>query len=229
MKSIAKSALTRAMCEHLAMSARNIAHLLGVPVAMTWMLLSTVIDTHSASAGPCPDVEVVFARGTNESPGVGSVGQAFIDSLRSQVAGRSVEAYAVNYPATDDFVRSSLAGGGDARAHVQSMVANCPGTKMVLGGYSQGAEVIGMATNDLAQVADHVTAVAVFGNPESVFARRLVGGQIPTISAPYLPKVIDLCVPGDPICSEGRDASAHVLYVQSGMTNQAAAFAAGRL
>jgi hypothetical protein len=93
-KSIAKSALTRAMCEHLAMSARNIAHLLGVAVAMTWMLLSTVIDTHSASAGPCPDVEVVFARGTNEPPGLGNVGQAFIDSLRSQVAGRSVEAYA---------------------------------------------------------------------------------------------------------------------------------------
>src|SRR5258708_9175918 len=122
------------MCEHLAMSARNIAHILGVAVAMTWTLLSTVIDTHSASAGPCPDVEVVFARGTNEPPGVGSVGQAFIDSLRSQVGGRSVGVYAVNYPATDDFVRSSLAGAGDARAHVQSMVANRPNPRTVLGG-----------------------------------------------------------------------------------------------
>ena len=33
----------------------------------------------SASAQPCPDVDVVFARGTGEVPGVGGVGQAFVD------------------------------------------------------------------------------------------------------------------------------------------------------
>ena len=215
------------------MSERTIARILGVAVALTlatWALLSALIDTRVAAAGPCPDAEVVFARGTNEPPGVGGVGQAFIDSLRSQARGRSVGVYAVNYPATDDFVRSSLAGAGDARGHVQSMVANCPNTRMVLGGYSQGAGVIDMTTNDLPpQAADHVAAVAVFGNPESTFARTLGGGRLPTISPAYQPKVIDLCVPNDPICSEGRNATAHVLYVQTGMTNQAATFAAGRL
>jgi cutinase len=213
------------------MSERTIARILGVAVALTlatWALLSALIDT--ASAGPCPDVEVVFARGTNEPPGVGGVGQAFIDSLRSQARGRSVGVYAVNYPATDDFVRSSSAGAGDARAHVQSTMANCPNTRMVLGGYSQGAGVIDMTTNDLPpQAADHVAAVAVFGNPESTFARTLGGGRLPTISPAYQAKMIDLCVPNDPICSEGRNPTAHVLYVQSGMTNQAATFAAGRL
>ncbi len=215
------------------MSERAVARILGVAVALTlatWALLSALIDTRHASASPCPDVEVVFARGTNEPPGVGGVGQAFIDSLRAQARGRSVGAYAVNYPATDDFVRSSLAGAGDARAHVQSMAANCPSTRMVLGGYSQGAGVIDMTTNDLPpQVADHVAAVAVFGNPESAFARTLGGGRLPTISPLYQPKMIDLCIPNDPICSEGRNPTAHVLYVQSGMTNQAATFAAGRL
>jgi cutinase len=215
------------------MSERTTARIPGVAVALTlatWALLSVLIDTRVASAGPCPDVEVVFARGTNEPPGVGGVGQAFIDSLRSQARGRSVGAYAVNYPATDDFVRSSLAGAGDARAHIQSTAANCPNTRMVLGGYSQGAGVIDMATNDLPpQVADHVAAVAVFGNPESTFARTLGAGRLPTISPLYQPKMIDLCVPNDPICSEGRNPTAHVLYVQSGMTNQAATFAAGRL
>jgi cutinase len=216
------------MCEHRAMS-RSIAPILGVAVAIAGTLLGPVLVTHAATAGPCPDLEVTFARGTDEPPGVGSVGQAFIDSLRSQVAGRSVGVYAVNYPATDDFVPSLSAGAGDARAHIESTVASCPATKMVLGGYSQGAAVIGMATSELAQAADHVAAVAFFGNPESVFARRLIGEQLPTINALYGAKTIDLCVPGDPICSEGKDASAHVLYVQSGMTNQAAAFAAGRL
>ncbi len=165
------------------MSERTVARIPGVAVALTlatWALLSALVDTSYAAAGPCPDVEVVFARGTNEPPGVGGVGQAFIDSLRSQARGRSVGAYAVNYPATDDFVRSSLAGAGDARAHVQSTVANCPNTRMVLGGYSQGAGVIDMTTNDLPpQVADHVAAVAVFGNPESTFARTLGGSQLP--------------------------------------------------
>jgi len=206
------------------------ARILGVALAMTWALLCTLIDTRYAFAGPCADVEVVFARGTNEPPGVGSVGHAFVDSLRSKVPGRSVGVYAVNYPATDDFLRSSLAGAGDARAHVQSMVASCPNTRMVLGGYSQGAGVIDMTTEQLPpEAANHVAAVAVFGNPESTFARMLGGGRLPTISPLYRLKTIDLCVPDDPICSEGRNPNAHVLYIQSGMTDQAAAFAASRL
>jgi cutinase len=212
------------------MSARTFARILGVAVAMMWALLSTLIETRYASAGACSDVEVVFARGTNEPPGVGSVGQAFADSLRSKVPGRSVGVYAVNYPATDDFVRSSLAGAGDARAHVQSVVGSCPNTRLVLGGYSQGAAVIDMTTEQLPpEMADHVAAVAVFGSPESSFARMLGSGQLPTISPLYRPKTIDLCVPDDPICSEGGNPRAHGLYVQSGMTNQAAAFAASRL
>jgi cutinase len=211
------------------MSARNIARILGVTVMMAWAL-SAVLDTRHASAGPCPDVEVVSARGTDDSPGVGYVGQAFIDSLSSKVPGRSVGVYAVNYPATDDIVRSSLAGADDARAHVQSSVADCPNTRMVLSGYSQGAGVIDMITEELQpKVADHVAAVALFGNPKSTLASTLGGGQLHPISPLYRSKTIDLCIPDDPICSEGRNWTAHNLYIESGMTNQAAAFVAGKL
>jgi cutinase len=109
------------------------------------------------------------------------------------------------------------AGAGDARAHVENMAANCPNTRMALGGYSQGAGVIDMATESIRpQVANHVAAVALFGNPESTFARTLGGGRLPTISPLYRPKTIDLCVPDDPICSEGRNPAAHVAYIQSG-------------
>ena len=45
----------------------------------------------------------------------------------------------------------------------------------------------------------------------------------------YIGKTIDLCVPGDPICTEGVTMGTHVQYVQTGMTSQAATFAAGRL
>jgi cutinase len=210
-------------------SARNVGHLLGVAVAMAWAL-SALVDIRHAAAGPCPDVEVVSARGTDDSPGVGYVGQALIDSLRPKIPGRSVEVYGVNYPATDDFVRSEPAGADDARAHVQSTVANCPNTRMVLAGYSQGAAVIDIVTEELPpEVADHVAAVAVFGNPKSAFARKLGDGQLHGISPLYLPKTIDLCIPDDPVCSDGTNWTAHNLYIDSGMANQAAAFVAGKL
>ncbi|HUB57417.1 MAG TPA: cutinase family protein, partial [Mycobacterium sp.] len=127
------------------MSARQITHFLGAVAVTAWAaLLSTPIDI--ASAAPCPDVEVTFARATTEPPGVGVVGRQFIDALRSQVGGRSVGVYAVNYPASEDFIASSNAGTGDANAHVTSTIANCPNTKVVLGGYSQGAMVIDQIT-----------------------------------------------------------------------------------
>jgi cutinase len=188
----------------------------------------------------------VFARATTEPPGIGEVGQALVDSLRSQVGRRSVGVYAVNYPATEDFSNSASIGANDARAHVQTVAATCPNTRMVLGGYSQGAIVIDLITAIPvafagftpapmpAEVADHVAAVAVLGNP----LNRSLGTPLTSVSPQYGPKVIDLCVPGDPICSPGGTAvpshdemfsDAHLSYVKSGMAIEAATFAASRL
>ena len=209
------------------MSGRILAAL----VATAGELPISLIDLPTATAEPCPDVEVVFARGTTEPPGVGGVGRAFVDSLRSQLGGRSVGVYAVNYPASRDFVNSTPAGRDDASSHIQSLAANCPNTRMVLGGYSQGAAVIDLATTAMPpQVADHVAAAAVFGCPRSTFADTLSPGPLPATGPLYAAKTIDLCVPNDPICFEGGwDMRAHGAYVQSGMVNQAAAFAASRL
>jgi cutinase-like protein len=237
------------MCEHWDVNARRITRLVGAAVvtATTWATpLSAPLVVASASAASCPDVEVTFARGTNDPPGVGAVGQAFVDSLRSQVGARSVGVYSVNYPATEDWAPSSSTGAGDASAHVQSMAASCPSTKLVLGGYSQGAMVIDLITIARAsvagfnaatlpaEVADHVAAVAVFGNPTD----RLLG-PISEVSPWYGAKAIDLCAPGDPICSSGGGLSlpshddvfspAHLSYAQSGMPSQAASFVASHL
>src|SRR5262249_27462967 len=130
-----------------------------------------------AVAQSCPDVETVFARGTGEAPGVGPTGQAFVDSLRSRIGGRSFGVYPVNYPASDQW-ETGLDGIRDAGAHVVSMAGSCPNTKMVLGGYSQGAAVMGFVTSAAVpdgvdpasvpkplepQVANHVAAVVLFG------------------------------------------------------------------
>jgi cutinase len=206
-------------------SARRAIRLLGALVAAAWAL----ICLPTAAAEPCPDVEIVFARGTTEPPGVGGVGQAFVDSLRSQLGGRSVGVYAVDYPASRDFENSTRAGADDASSHIQSVTTNCPNTRMVLGGYSQGAGVIDLSTATMPPpVADHVAAAALFGGPKSAFADSLSPGPLPTIGPLYAAKTIDLCVPNDPICSDGSDMRAHGAYVETGMVNQAATFAANR-
>ncbi|MEZ0362406.1 cutinase family protein [Mycobacterium sp. pUA109] len=182
------------------------------------------------AAAACPDIEVVFARGTNDSPGVGRVGNAFIGALRSQVGGRSVGAYGVNYPASYDF-RAAADGANDASAHIQDMANNCPDTRLVLGGYSQGAAVIdvvaaapvpglGFSAPLPPEAADHVAAVAVFGNPSNRFGQPLTNSPV------YGGRTIDLCSDGDPVCSDGQNFSAHSAYTPV-LTNQAAAFVAG--
>lgn len=183
------------------------------------------------SAAPCSDVEIIFARGTTEAPGVGGVGQAFVDALTAKVGDRSVTVYPVNYPASHEFDTSTPAGARDASSHIQSTAANCPNTRMVLGGFSQGAGVIDLASTDLpADVADNVAVVADFGGPRTGFADSLSPGALPVISPLLADRFIDMCVPNDPICYEGGwDMGAHNAYISTGLVEQAAGFAAGRL
>ncbi len=54
---------------------------------------------------------------------------------------QSVGVYAVNYAATFNFLRAAE-GAADANNHVQFMANTCPATRLVLGGFSQGAAVV---------------------------------------------------------------------------------------
>ena len=183
-----------------------------------------------ASADDCPAIEVVFARGTNEEPGLGRVGGAFVDSLRGKVGDRSVGAYSVNYPATYDFLAAAN-GANDASAHIQYMMGACPATKLVLAGYSQGAGVVDIVaavpfpafgfTNPLPPNApDFVAALAVFGNPSAKVGQPLTNSPV------WGGRSIDLCNGNDPVCGSGDDAAAHRAYA-GGPTNGAADFVAG--
>lgn len=188
----------------------------------------------STPTSMCPDIEVIFARGTDDTPGLGTNGQAFIDALRPQVGGRTLTSYAVNYPASYDFL-AAADGATDATNHISTIAEQCPQTRIVLGGYSQGAAVMDMLAGvpplgnkigDLgsapplpADLLPHIAAVAVFGNPATKFSnpitRSVFGG-----------KAIDLCKDGDPICSRGRNPFAHNDYISAGLVQQAANFVA---
>ncbi|WP_156689162.1 cutinase family protein [Mycobacterium sp. Marseille-P9652] len=227
--------------------ARRLSASFGVAAAVAF---SVVSSTHapSASADPCPDVEVVFARGSGEPPGVGGIGGSFVDALRPQLGSRSLGVYPVNYPASTDFSSPSFPEGvidgiRDASGHIESMAANCPKTREVLGGYSQGAAVAGFVTSQSVppgvpaaavpkplppDVANHVAAVTLFGTPSDQFLQKY-GAPTIAIGAPYQPKTLELCAPGDGICGGGNDPAAHVSYGINGMTGQAANFAASHL
>jgi cutinase len=189
-----------------------------------------------ASADSCPDAEVIFARGTNEPPGLGQVGDAFVDSLRQQTGGMNIDTYGVNYAAS----KLQLHGGdgaNDTINRVKQTVQKCPNTKIVLGGYSQGASVmdivagvpiggINWGSSLPPEYANNVAAVVTFGD----VADR-AGGTLPSQSAMLGSRAIDLCNPNDPIChaGPGNEWSGHTEGYVPVYTTQAAAFVASKL
>jgi cutinase len=225
------------------MNALSMLRFLGPTVLAAWGLSGFVPAVPSATGEPCPDAEVVFARGTGEPPGVGPTGQAFVDAVSARLPGKSVGVYPVNYPASDQW-STGLDGITDAGAHVVSMAGSCPKTKMVLGGYSQGAAVMGFVTSAAVpdgvdpatvpkplapSVADHVAAVVLFGMP-NVRAMDLLGQPPVVIGPTYAAKTIKVCVPEDPVCSDGMNFAAHDTYAADGDTiDQGADFAASRV
>lgn len=205
-----------------------------------------------ASAEPCPDIGVAFARGTGEPPGLGGIGQAFVDSLRAQAFPRTVGVYGVNYLASNnfssgpEFTMNVFDGVRDQANHVQGVVSVCPATRMVLGGYSQGAIVTAFATSDVvpagvpdeaipapipAEIADHVAAVVLFGKPSGPSLVKY-GAPAAGIGPLYAGKSLELCAPGDHVCSGEPVAGpngAHGAYLMNGMAGEGAAFAVSRL
>ena len=220
------------------LSDRFVRRVLAATAAAAFPVAATVLSPAMASAQPCPDVEVVFARGTSEAPGVGRVGQALADSLRAQLGGRTVGTYGVNYPATYDFLNAA-GGATDAENRIALMAQQCPGTRIVLGGYSQGAAVVDMLAgvpplgNRIGNIGSapplagslngNVAAVAVFGNPATKF------GNPVSATGSFAGKAIDLCADGDPICSDGRNPFAHTRYETPEFIGPAAGFVAGRV
>ena len=192
-----------------------------------------------AAADGCPDVELVFARGTGEPPGPGRVGQALADTLAPMLGGRTLSVYGVNYPAGLNFLTTG-SGATDAQNHLATAAVACPATQFILGGFSQGAAVMSMLAgvpplgNTVGNFgsapplppegADQIAAVAVFGNPANRFGTPL------STTGQFAGKAIDLCAAGDPICVVGgRDRAAHNGYEFPPFVTDAAGFVAARV
>ena len=210
----------------------------GVIAAALFAVATVIPDAvPTAAAAGCPDVEVVFARGRLEPAGPGQIGSVFANGLRAK-SGKNVALYAVNYPANTEVD----IGANDMSRHIQSTIANCPNTRLVLGGYSLGAAVTDVVLavpisfftfrNPLPEGTDqHIAAVALFGNGIQWV------GPITTFNPLYRDRTIELCHGDDPICNPTDPENWRAYwpdhlapaYIKAGMVNQAVDFAAGRL
>jgi cutinase len=93
------------------------------------------------------------------------------------------------------------ANGGPVMAKlVKQALSQCPKTKVVIGGYSQGSMVVHNAANSLS--AGEVSGAVLFGDP---FKTQAVGKLDSS-------KVKEYCATGDPVCLNGANVMAHLSY-----------------
>lgn len=213
--------------------------------------LAVMSPPTAASAGPrCSDVTVLFARGTNEiGAPIGVTGLTFTTALSVLLPGKSVEPIGVNYPASVGFInrfqfaRTVLAGARSMARAADQLAVACPRTRIVLGGYSQGAMVTAYAVNPalpaptpsgrlsaptLASIApqtvSHVAAIVMFAPPSSQYLRS-AGGPEMVVGRGYQGRTFVYCAPGDNVCNGAQFRMpdiVHVLYAIDGATAQAA-------
>jgi cutinase len=145
------------------------------------------LTTGTANAAPgCPDVHWMGAAGSGErtdydivnNGGMGEIVYKSYQALQQQVAaeGRTITAEAVDYPAKDvppdagvgdwlDYMGSVDAGTAALGAQYATFTAQCPTSKVVLAGYSQGAMVV------------HRNLVALGANPNLSAALLIADGD----------------------------------------------------
>ncbi|OAL57389.1 cutinase-domain-containing protein [Pyrenochaeta sp. DS3sAY3a] len=173
----------------------------------------------------CRAVTVIYARGTGQQGNVGdaaAVGPLFFNNLASRLGGTSQLAIqGVTYAAsvTGFFQGGDAAGSTTMTNLISTAASRCPSTKIVLAGYSQGAQLVhNAAQRTSAANAAKVAAVVVFGDPK----RGQSFGSIPTS------KTLTICHTGDNICEGGSTiTAAHLNYQQD--APQAATFVAGKV
>ncbi|KAH8828602.1 cutinase [Flagelloscypha sp. PMI_526] len=155
----------------------------------------------------CADVTAIFARGTTETPTLGTViGPGLWTALATAIAPKTLSFQGVPYAAD---IPGFLVGGDPiGSAAMASMAASakasCPNTKIVLSGYSQGAQLVHNSVKIMSTAtASSVAAVVMFGDPYNGDA---LGKGLDSKSKTY-------CNFGDNICDGGALVlPAHLTY-----------------
>ncbi|KIW05457.1 uncharacterized protein PV09_03346 [Verruconis gallopava] len=182
------------------------------------MLLSGAIAATGSTAsdvenGVCRPITLIFARGTTEPGNMGTVvGPPLADGMIQAFGANNVAVQGVNYPAD---IAGAISGATDPQGATgsknmamfsQKVATACPSSKVVLSGYSQGAEQVRGALMNLG-AQNNVAAAVTFGDP-------LQSTQFVNIAKANT-KVY--CNQGDPVCMEMFViTAAHLAYGTNG-------------
>lgn len=129
--------------------------------------------TARQAAGDCPAVHVFGARETTAPPGFGTA-SSVVESIVDAFPGATSEA--IDYPAAgdDQYAASVQAGVKAVVDQVDSFVADCPDSQVVLVGYSQGGQIMDDAICGGGDPNFGVTDTAVPLSDDSVAAIKAV-------------------------------------------------------
>ena len=161
----------------------------------------------------CSAVTLIFARGTTEVGNMGTcVGPDLARELRQRIPSLSVQG--VDYPANSaGDTRYGASGGPYMAMLAREARMQCPGTKLVLAGYSQGARCLHGALEKSERPFDggDVAAVVAFGDPLNGKERSFKGVE--------RDDVLQVCGDSDERCQEGQvDLWVHGGHVSYGRT-----------
>lgn len=234
----------------------------------------TAVVAPTADAADCPDVRFVGVRGSGDSQddrrGMGRQVEDVFVRLAGVADLGTVHGVGLVYPAVDvrtgftqwqaaeqgqpggsvsAYARSVDSGVASLTAEVEASVAECPDTPVVLGGHSQGAEVIDSTLRHNRPAFEHIAGVVLFGDPTFVSDRPYVRGTFEprngllseigaTPDPAYWGQIASYCRKNDAVCQAGpRPGLADLLdlfrgehsnYID-GETEQAAAFLVDQL
>ncbi|KAL4784122.1 cutinase-domain-containing protein [Aspergillus varians] len=147
----------------------------------------------------CKALTFIFARGTSELGTMGSIVGPQVASKLNSLTGNKVSVQGLDYPASAAGNADLGASGGPKMAAlVEQSLKQCPDSKVVLGGYSQGAMVVHNAAGKLS--SGQVVGAVTFGDPFKA--------QKPSTIANFK----TFCASGDPVCINGANVMAHLSY-----------------
>jgi cutinase len=161
----------------------------------------------------CSAVTLIFARGTTEVGNMGTcIGPDLATELRKQIPSLSVQG--VDYPANSaGDTRYGASGGPYMAMLAREARLQCPDTKIVLAGYSQGARCLHGALEKSERPFDgaDVAAVVAFGDPLNGKERSFKGVE--------RDDVLQVCGDSDDRCQQGQvDLWVHGGHVSYGRT-----------
>ncbi|PPJ50684.1 hypothetical protein CBER1_07704 [Cercospora berteroae] len=199
--------------------------------APTEMLEARQAVGNSASElenGACRPLILIFARGSTQPGNLGDLGSATCNQLKTAYGSTRVACQGVGgaYSASlaaNILPEGTTSGAWDEAIRLFNLArSKCPNSKVVAGGYSQGAAVITASVRRLpAASKTNLAGIVMFGSTRT----DEEGGRIPGYPAA---NTLNICASNDGVCDGGLDVSpGHSAYADDVPT--AVSFLRGRV